>query len=118
MFLSRTYATRPEIPKGAAELYHKQGTLFILTGAKRDFVADNPWEADGWNLTMQGRFIAAHGMEIATAFAKVAGTKVGGLKPSLPKPDPIKVLIQKRVIGSVSVGSNDSGSSGDGPPTT
>lgn len=96
MFLSRVYATRPEIPKGAEQLYTKRGSLFVMEGATRDFNADNPWDADGWNLTEQGRFISQHGEKIAVAFAKMAGTTVGALKPSGPYKQDLKVLVQRR----------------------
>jgi len=97
MILSRTYASRKEIPRGAEALYKPTGSLFIMTGAKRDFVADNPWEGDNWNLTEQGRFIARYGEKIAAAFAKNAGTMIGGLKPRTIS-QPLKVLIQRRDI--------------------
>lgn len=116
MILKRTYTDRAQIPKGAEQLYVKHGALFIMTGAKRDFVADNPWAADAWNLTDQMRFVAAHGIDLSIAFAHNAGTQVGALKPSPFRPDPVKVLIQKRVTNIGGGGSSDSGSSGDGPP--
>lgn len=97
MFLSRVYATRTEIPKGTEQLYHKQGTLFIRDG--RDLSVDNPWEGDDWNLTEQGKFISVHGDDLASAFARMAGTKVGSLKPSLKHQPQLQVLIQRRNIG-------------------
>lgn len=131
MFLSRVYATRPEIPKGAEQLYTKRGSLFIMDetdpGLKsRDIDADNPWDADGWNLTEQGRFIAKHGDKIANAFAKMAGTKIGATKPGSPAaaqymPIPARnftVVVQRRGI-SAPVGGGGlvgAGSSGDGDP--
>jgi hypothetical protein len=98
MILSRTYASRKEIPQGAEALYTPTGNLFILNGAKHDIVADNPWEGDNWNLTEQGRFISQYGLVIAAAFAKIAGTKIGGLKPRAAYQPSLKVLIQKRDV--------------------
>lgn len=118
MFLKRTYSDRAEIPKGAEQLYVKRGALFIADTMKRDFVADNPWEVGNWNLTAQMRFITEHGAAIADAFAKMAGTKVGALNPSVKmQPDPVRVLIQRRTFGTSGGGSDNSGSSGDGPPS-
>ena len=114
MILSRTYPSRKEIPHGAEALYTPTGSLFVLTGASRDIVADNPWEGDNWNLTEQGRFIAQYGLKVASAFAKNAGTQIGGLKPRAVAPyqRDLTVLIQRRNIGAT----GGSGTSGDGPP--
>lgn len=105
MILSRTYASRKEIPRGAEALYVPTGSLFVLIGshdvgrAKRDFIADNPWDADNWNLTAQGRFIAEHGIRFAEAFAKAAGSHIGATKPRAAVYQPsLKVLIQKRDV--------------------
>jgi hypothetical protein len=99
MILARTYASRTEIPRGAEALYTPTGSLFVMKGATRDIVADNPWEGDNWNLTEQGRFIAQYGLKVASAFAKVAGTTVGGLKPRVAQHRPdLTVLIQRRNI--------------------
>jgi len=46
---------------------------------------ENPWSHDGWNLTKQGAYVREHGREKADRMAKLAGTKVGGLKPAAPK---------------------------------
>lgn len=46
--------------------------------------ADNPWSAEGWNLTKQGEIVVADPAR-ADALAKAAGTKVGGLKPIAKK---------------------------------
>jgi len=112
MILSRTYASRKEIPSGAEALYAPTGNLFILRGAKHDIVADNPWDGDNWNLTEQGRFIAKHGDAIATAFAKNAGTKIGGLKPHATYQPNLKVLIQRRDVTTI-INQGGSGSSDD-----
>lgn len=43
--------------------------------------ADNPWSAEGWNMTKQGAYLREHGAEKAAKLAEAAGTKVGGLRP-------------------------------------
>jgi hypothetical protein len=108
MHLSRTYATRAEIPKGAEPLYQRTGALFIMRGAKRDIDLANPWEPGNWNLTDQGRFLAAHGHELANAFAAMAGTTVGALRPNLQWKRDLQVLIQRRDI-TVGNGSSSGG---------
>jgi len=45
------------------------------------FGASNPWSAENWNMTKQGQFVRAHGLERAQQAAQAAGTKVGGGKP-------------------------------------
>ena len=118
MLLARTYASRTEIPRGAEALYKPTGNLFILTGAKRDIVADNPWDGDNWNLTAQGHFISEHGMKIAEAFAINAGSKIGDLKPRAAYKPNLKVLIQRRDITNiVGGGGGGKGYSGVGPPS-
>lgn len=118
MFLARTYTSRKDIPRGAEALYTPTGNLFILTGAKRDFVADNPWEIDNWNLTEQGRFITQYGAALAAAFAKIAGTRVGGPRPVIVDIRPkLQVLIQRRDLIVAGTGTAEGGISGDGPPT-
>lgn len=42
---------------------------------------DNPFSADGWNLTKQGEVIKTLGMAQAEKLAKAAGTTVGGKRP-------------------------------------
>lgn len=114
--LNRVYQTRAELPKGAETLYDKRGALFIMRDAKRDFVADNPWEPDNWNLTEQGKFLSQHGRALADVFAKIAGTVIGGVKPTFRQP-PLQVLVQRRDITTINGGGSGTGSSGDGPPT-
>lgn len=46
---------------------------------------NNPWSPDSWNLTEQGRVVKEHGMEKAQQLAKMAGTTVGGPKPTSKK---------------------------------
>jgi hypothetical protein len=41
----------------------------------------NPWSAGSWNMTHQGDYIKAHGIEKANQMAAQAGTKVGGGRP-------------------------------------
>lgn len=43
--------------------------------------ANNPWSAEGWNLTAQGAYVREHGREKANEAAKAAGTTVGGGRP-------------------------------------
>ena len=45
------------------------------------FSGDNPFSADHWNLTEQGKVIQEQGRDIADRMAKSAGTIVGGGKP-------------------------------------
>jgi hypothetical protein len=128
MILARTYANRADIPHGAASLYDKRGALFILRDAHNDFVADNPWEAENWNLTRQGQFIAQHGLALANAFAANAGTAIGSLKPRgarvpglgvMPIPDRnFTVVVQRKGINAPVGGGGlvGAGSSGDGDP--
>lgn len=42
---------------------------------------DNPWATANWNMTAQGAFVKAHGMEKAKQAAARAGTSVGGDRP-------------------------------------
>lgn len=41
----------------------------------------NPWSAQHWNLTEQGRIVKEHGMTKAEELAKLAGSYVGATKP-------------------------------------
>lgn len=79
---------------------------------------ENPWASgEGWSLTKQMRFVRQHGMALATAYARDAGTTVGGLKPkALPKQRPDVYVISKKITveGDTQAGR---GSSGFGPPT-
>lgn len=45
------------------------------------FGGSNPWSADGWNVTEQGKIVREKGQETADRMAKSAGTTVGGLRP-------------------------------------
>ena len=45
----------------------------------------NPWSAQHWNLTDQGRIVREHGMSKAEELAKLAGSRVGATKPTLKK---------------------------------
>lgn len=105
MILNRVYRARQDIPKGAEPLYVRRGALFILRDANNDFVADNPWDADHWNLTAQGAFIQAHGLEMAEVFAKAADTSVGALRPKLRRD--LQVLVQRRNITVGGAGGGD-----------
>lgn len=75
----------------------------------------NPWERDSFNVTHQMRFVRSHGMALANAYARDAGTTVGGLKPKAPpKQRPDVYVISKKITVE---GGGGSGSSGFGPPT-
>jgi hypothetical protein len=50
-------------------------------GAGGGGFASNPWSADGWNMTEQGRVLREMGREKADQMARVAGTTVGGRRP-------------------------------------
>lgn len=41
----------------------------------------NPWSADNWNMTEQGRYVREHGVEKADRMARAAGTTLGALPP-------------------------------------
>jgi hypothetical protein len=42
---------------------------------------NNPWSAQNWNLTEQGKYLKEHGMEKAEQLAKLAGSFVGATAP-------------------------------------
>lgn len=44
--------------------------------------ADNPWSAEGWNMTKQGAVVRAQGMDKANAMAALVGSKVGDTRPA------------------------------------
>jgi len=46
------------------------------------FAGKNPWSADNWNLTEQGKVLNEQGREVADRMAKAAGTTVGGTRPA------------------------------------
>lgn len=45
----------------------------------------NPWSAQHWNLTEQGRIVKEHGMAKAQELAKLAGSSVGATRPTQKK---------------------------------
>jgi hypothetical protein len=45
----------------------------------------NPWSAEHWNLTDQGKVVREHGMSKAEELAKLAGSRVGATKPTPKK---------------------------------
>jgi hypothetical protein len=55
------------------------------SGNKGNGGAANPWTAETWNLTAQGAYVKANGMEKAQQLAKIAGTTVGGKPPAVKK---------------------------------
>lgn len=44
----------------------------------------NPWRFGQWNITTQGKFVARYGVDKATEFANLAGSKIGNTKPTIP----------------------------------
>lgn len=46
---------------------------------------DNPWSAESWNVTNQGKIARDKGLDVATQMAKAAGTTLGGPRPALAK---------------------------------
>lgn len=44
--------------------------------------ANNPFSAEHWNLTQQGKVVAEQGMEKAQKMAEAAGTTIGGARPA------------------------------------
>jgi hypothetical protein len=47
--------------------------------------ADNPWSAEGWNITRQGQYVRTHGEAKAAEAAKAVGSALGATKPPAPK---------------------------------
>lgn len=47
--------------------------------------ADNPWSAEGWNMTKQGEVMRTAGRDRAEQLAKLAGTSIGGPRPAAKK---------------------------------
>lgn len=45
----------------------------------------NPWSDEGWNMTKQGEYIKANGLEKGEQMAKTAGTTIGGPRPKPKK---------------------------------
>ena len=45
----------------------------------------NPWAAETWNLTDQGKYVREHGMEKAQQMAKLAGADLSGARPITKK---------------------------------
>lgn len=77
----------------------------------------NPWSADQWNVTTQGRFLQAYGRRRADQFAALAGTTVGGPRPDGAVRVERRTYIITRKIGGVGGGLVGAGSSGEGPPS-
>lgn len=86
---------------------------------------DNPWSAEFWNLTQQGMYVRAHGIELARTKAKQAGAVFGAARPTPPiigpyQPIPARnftvIIQQKGGRGSGSTSIIGAGSSGNGPP--
>lgn len=43
--------------------------------------ASNPWTAENWNITDQGKYVTTHGAEKAAAAAAAVGSKLGATRP-------------------------------------
>lgn len=54
-------------------------------GGGTGFSGNNPWSAEHWNMTEQGKVLQTQGREMADRLAKAAGTVVGGTKPTPKK---------------------------------
>jgi hypothetical protein len=52
----------------------------------------NPWKADEWNLTEQGRYVARYGVDAGARLAKSVGSSLGALKPMLLQNNKIYVI--------------------------
>lgn len=86
----------------------------------------NPWRHDQWNITTQGKFVSRYGLPKAEEFAKLAGSKIGNTKPTIPG-ELSRVITDNRTYifnrnetggsGGGGGGIIGAGSSGNGPPT-
>lgn len=54
-------------------------------GGGGGFTGNNPFTAEHWSLTEQGKILQSQGREVADRMAKAAGTTVGGTKPAPKK---------------------------------
>lgn len=77
----------------------------------------NPWRFDQWNITLQGRFVSRYGVEKAAEFAKLAGSKIGNTKPTIPG-ELVRTIIDNRtfIINRRGESGGAQGTSGDGVP--
>lgn len=75
----------------------------------------NPWTRELFNLTAQGRFIRAHGIEIATLYARAAGVEIGATRPAPDAPAP-KIEQRNFIRNKIFEGGGSRGYAGDGPP--
>lgn len=57
------------------------GARGSTTGGIGSFAGKNPWTADAWNMTEQGRIYTEKGEDYAKKLAAQAGTTIGGPKP-------------------------------------
>lgn len=82
--------------------------------------SENPWSPQSWNLTRQGAYITAYGVDVAKTKARQAGTRLGApVVRAIVKP-PLQVIVQRRDIGGSGGGGGSGGSggsSGNGPPS-
>jgi len=54
-------------------------------GGGGGFSGNNPFSAEHWSLTDQGKYLTEHGREATDRLAKAAGTTVGGPRPAAKK---------------------------------
>lgn len=54
-------------------------------GGGGGFTGNNPFTAEHWSLTEQGKFLNANGRDATEKLAKAAGTTIGGAKPAPKK---------------------------------
>lgn len=62
-----------------------QGSNANPRGGPKGFAGANPFTAEHWNSTEQGRIVTTKGAEFAEKLAAAAGTTLGGPKPSTHK---------------------------------
>ena len=67
-FLAQQKSVRPHWFKDANGAGGKKG-------------ADNPWSAEGWNVTRQGAAVRSMGIDRAQSLARSAGSHIGATKP-------------------------------------
>jgi hypothetical protein len=79
---------------------------------------DNPWTAEFWSITAQGAYIKKYGLSVAQRTARLAGSRIGALRPTVPQPEKIierHWIIQKQGGGG---GGGGQGFSGSGAPSS
>jgi outer membrane receptor for ferric coprogen and ferric-rhodotorulic acid len=56
----------------------------------------NPWKADEWNLTEQGRYIKRYGVDAGARLAQSVGSSLGAPKPVIAVINKIYVVQGKK----------------------